>query len=63
DVIKVDREIVRLGHPAGVMETKVDLIAGHISSIKVVRTARMILEGYVYTKKNYEYAYNLASNI
>ncbi len=36
------------------METKVDLIAGHLSAIKVVRTARIILEGHVFTKKNYK---------
>ena len=42
------------------METKVDLFAGHISAIKVVRTARIILEGYVYTKKNYEFTPMLA---
>ena len=54
--INVKQEVVRLGHPGGVMETKVNLIAGHISVIKVVRTARTILEGYVYTKKSYKIA-------
>ena len=49
--INVKQEVVRLGHPGGIMETKVNLIAGHISVIKVVRTARTILEGHVYTKK------------
>ncbi|GAA3331974.1 hypothetical protein GCM10020331_090640 [Ectobacillus funiculus] len=43
-------EVVRLAHPAGIMQTKVDILAGHIAAIKVVRTARTILEGYVYTK-------------
>ena len=56
EVIQINQEVVRLGHPGGIMETKVDLIAGHISAIKVVRTARIILEGYVYTKKNYKVA-------
>ncbi|MFJ8237938.1 2-methylaconitate cis-trans isomerase PrpF family protein [Ureibacillus sp. NPDC094379] len=56
EVVKVNQEVVRLGHPGGIMETKVDLIAGHIGAIKVVRTARIILEGYVYTKQNYEIA-------
>ncbi|WML24104.1 PrpF domain-containing protein [Neobacillus sp. OS1-33] len=55
DIIKVNQEVVRLGHPAGIMETKVELIAGSIRAIKVVRTARIILEGYAYTKKNYEF--------
>lgn len=54
--INVKQEVVRLGHPGGIMETKVNLIAGHISVIKVVRTARTILEGYVYTKKSYKIA-------
>lgn len=60
DIIKVNQQVVRLAHPAGIMETKVDLIAGNISAIKVVRTARIILEGYVYTKKNYEFSSMLA---
>lgn len=54
--INVKQEVVRLGHPGGIMETKVNLIAGHISVIKVVRTARTILEGHVYTKKSYKIA-------
>lgn len=54
EMIHMNQEVIRLGHPSGIMETKVDLIAGHISAIKVVRTARIILEGYVYTKKNYK---------
>lgn len=53
DLIRIDANIVRLGHPSGIIETKVDLIAGHISNIKVVRTARLILEGYVHTKGSY----------
>lgn len=56
DLIRIDANIVRLGHPSGIIETKVDLIAGHISNIKVVRTARLILEGYVHTKGNYHHA-------
>lgn len=60
DLVKIDCEVLRLGHPAGIMETKVDCQAGHISAIKVVRTARMILEGYVFTKKSYEPSYQLA---
>ncbi|MCY8230938.1 2-methylaconitate cis-trans isomerase PrpF family protein [Priestia endophytica] len=60
DLVKVNNAIFRLGHPAGIMETKVDIEAGHIQSIKVARTARKIFEGYVYTKHNYEISYNLA---
>jgi 2-methylaconitate cis-trans-isomerase PrpF len=53
DIVNLEKEVVRLAHPAGIMETKVDLIAGNISAIKVVRTARIILDGFVYTKKQY----------
>lgn len=60
DVIQVENTVLRLGHPSGIIETKVDLIAGHISNIKVVRTARLILEGYVYTKNKYDYREALA---
>ncbi|MDQ6597043.1 3-methylitaconate isomerase [Bacillus salipaludis] len=54
DIVIPNHEIVRLAHPAGIMETKVDLLAGHINAIKVVRTARTILEGFVFTKENYQ---------
>jgi 2-methylaconitate cis-trans-isomerase PrpF len=60
DTINVNQEVIRLAHPAGIMETKVDLIARNITAIKVVRTARVILEGYAYTKKNYEFITKLA---
>ena len=60
EVIQVENNVLRLGHPSGIIETKVDLIAGHISNIKVVRTARLILEGYVYTKNKYDYSEALA---
>jgi 2-methylaconitate cis-trans-isomerase PrpF len=60
EMVNIKHEIFRLAHPAGIMETKVDFLAGHIRAIKVVRTARIILEGYVYTKKNYENSYQLA---
>lgn len=60
DFLEVESEVIRLAHPAGIMETKVDLIAGKIKAIKVVRTARIILEGSVYTKHNYELATKLA---
>ena len=58
DIVTVHQEVLRLAHPAGIMQTKVDLLAGHISAIKVVRTARTILEGYVHTKRNYELVYS-----
>jgi len=54
DIVTINHEILRLAHPAGIMETKVDLLAGNINSIKVVRTARTILEGSVFTKDDYQ---------
>ncbi|AKG73012.1 2-methylaconitate cis-trans isomerase PrpF family protein [Salinicoccus halodurans] len=58
--MKAESQIIRLAHPAGIMETKVDLIAGEICAIKVVRTARIILEGSVYTKNDYKFISKLA---
>jgi 2-methylaconitate cis-trans-isomerase PrpF len=60
EMVNIKQEVFRLAHPAGIMETKVDFLAGHIRAIKVVRTARTILEGYVYTKKNHEITYQFA---
>jgi 2-methylaconitate cis-trans-isomerase PrpF len=60
DMVNIKQEVFRLAHPAGIVETKVDFLAGHIRAIKVVRTARTILEGYVYTKKNHEISYQFA---
>ncbi|MDR7001907.1 PrpF domain-containing protein [Neobacillus niacini] len=60
DMVDIKQEVFRLAHPAGIMETKVDFLAGYIQAIKVVRTARTILEGYVYTKNNYEITYQIA---
>ncbi|MCG5252834.1 2-methylaconitate cis-trans isomerase PrpF family protein [Brevibacillus agri] len=56
ELIDIKREVLRLAHPGGIIETKAEFVAGHISAIKVVRTARMILEGYVYTKSHYALA-------
>ena len=35
EMVNVKQEVVRLAHPAGIMETKVDLIAGHITRLKL----------------------------
>ncbi|MBN8433122.1 3-methylitaconate isomerase [Priestia flexa] len=59
-IVDIHSPVIRLAHPAGIMETKVDFIAGQMQGIKVMRTARMILEGYVYTKHNYQVAHQLA---
>lgn len=43
---------IRLGHPSGILKTEaVADPAG--TTIKVVRTARKISEGYVFTKQSY----------
>ncbi|SCC28867.1 hypothetical protein GA0061096_3597 [Fictibacillus enclensis] len=47
---------LRLAHPAGVMETQAKLYEKKVHAIKVVRTSRRIMEGYVYTKKEYAMA-------
>ncbi|MDN4527677.1 2-methylaconitate cis-trans isomerase PrpF family protein [Fictibacillus fluitans] len=47
---------LRLAHPAGIMETQAELHEKKVHAIKVVRTSRRIMEGYVYTKKEYEMA-------
>jgi 2-methylaconitate cis-trans-isomerase PrpF len=60
EMVNIKQDVFRLAHPAGIMETKVDFLAGHIRAIKVVRTARTILEGYVYMKRNYEISYQFA---
>ncbi|MDM5340640.1 PrpF domain-containing protein [Fictibacillus enclensis] len=47
---------LRLAHPAGIMETQAQLYEKKVHGIRVVRTSRRIMEGYVYTKKEYEMA-------
>lgn len=63
DMVNIKHDVLRLAHPGGIMETKVELLGGHISAIKVVRTARTIMEGYVYTKKNHKISYQLANQL
>lgn len=43
---------IRLGHPSGILETEADADPDG-TTIKVVRTARKISEGYVFTKQSY----------
>ncbi|QTL52105.1 2-methylaconitate cis-trans isomerase PrpF family protein [Priestia aryabhattai] len=54
EMVKVKGNTVRLAHPMGIMETSVDLKNGQVNGIKVVRTARLIFEGFVYTKHAYD---------
>ncbi|WP_419960725.1 2-methylaconitate cis-trans isomerase PrpF family protein [Psychrobacillus sp. BM2] len=53
DIVGLRKEIIRLGHPAGIMQTKLVVSFGKIESITVIRTARRIMEGYAFTKKSY----------
>ncbi|MDW4511530.1 PrpF domain-containing protein [Priestia megaterium] len=54
EMVQLKDDTVRLAHPMGIMETSVDLKAGQVNGIKVVRTARLIFEGFVYTKHTYD---------
>jgi 2-methylaconitate cis-trans-isomerase PrpF len=54
---------LRIAHPGGVMETYAKLNSGKIECVKVVRTARRIMEGYVYTTtENYSRDMGLTFN-
>lgn len=54
EMVQVKGDTVRLAHPMGIMETSVNLKNGQVNGIKVVRTARLIFEGFVYTKHTYD---------
>lgn len=54
EMVQLKGDTVRLAHPMGIMETSVDLKKGQVNGIKVVRTARLIFEGFVYTKHTYD---------
>ncbi|PJI08523.1 MULTISPECIES: 2-methylaconitate cis-trans isomerase PrpF family protein [Clostridium] len=49
-ITKINNGKVRIGHPGGVMETAAEMKEGKIECVRVVRTARRIIEGYVYTR-------------
>lgn len=53
DVSGGARETLRIGHPGGVMDTGIIRESGKISAVEVLRTARRIMEGHVFTHKNY----------
>jgi hypothetical protein len=44
---------LRIGHAGGVAEIEVGAAQNEIEYVKVLRTARRIMEGYVFTKKEY----------
>ncbi|MCA1051148.1 3-methylitaconate isomerase [Priestia aryabhattai] len=54
EMVQLKGDTVRLAHPMGIMETSVDAKDGQVKGIKVVRTARLIFEGFVYTKHTYD---------
>ena len=43
--------IVRIGHPGGIMEAAATVVSGEVQCVRVLRTARRIMEGNVYTKR------------
>ncbi|WP_353855016.1 PrpF domain-containing protein [Bacillus sp. Bos-x628] len=43
-------DTLRIGHPAGIMQTEIDISQNRV---KVIRTARKILDGVVFTKQDY----------
>jgi 2-methylaconitate cis-trans-isomerase PrpF len=45
---------IRIAHPGGIMETVSKVKDGKIECVKIVRTARRIMDGYVYTRNNYK---------
>ena len=42
---------IRIGHPSGVVTVDVETDKDQIKKVKVYRTARRIMDGYVYVKK------------
>lgn len=52
-IVKCNRDKVKIAHPGGIMETVAKLDDGNIEYIKVIRTARRIMKGYVYTRGEY----------
>jgi len=52
-LIKNKSDKITIAHPGGVMETVAKVTNGKIDCVKVVRTARRIMKGLVYTRNNY----------
>lgn len=48
------KSTIKIGHPGGIMEVKVGVKEeGGVEYVKVLRTARRLAKGFVYTKQNY----------
>ncbi|PPA69124.1 2-methylaconitate cis-trans isomerase PrpF family protein [Jeotgalibacillus proteolyticus] len=54
DMIDRNKQTILIGHPAGVMET---IYQEFPLTIKVGRTARLLMEGFVYTKSDYNQSF------
>ena len=52
-LVKSNSDKVRIAHPGGVMETIAKTNGKKIECVKVLRTARRIMDGYVYTRGEY----------
>lgn len=52
-IMASDQLKTRIAHPGGVMETQIQMCGKQIQSVQVSRTSRRIMEGYVFTHKNY----------
>lgn len=52
-IVKSDSDRVRIAHPGGIMETYFKTESGKLKCVKVVRTARRLMDGYVYTREKY----------
>ena len=52
-IIQSDSNKIGIAHPGGVMETVAKNNTGKIECVKIVRTARRIMEGFVYTREQY----------
>lgn len=53
-VLSKGKKSIRLAHPAGIMETYIETKDEKLEYVKVVRTARKIMEGTVFTRNSYK---------
>lgn len=53
-VLSKGKKSIRLAHPAGIMETYIETKDEKLEFVKVVRTARKIMEGTVFTRNSYK---------
>ena len=53
-IIKKNSDKIRIAHPGGIMKTFFKTDAGKVKCVKIIRTARRIMDGHVYTTERYE---------